>query len=49
MASILIVEDDTSIRGFLRHILEADGHQIREAVNGHLGLLLYRVRPPPIL
>ncbi len=49
MASILIVDDDPSMRGFLRSLLEADGHQIREAGNGHLGLLLYREAPTDLV
>lgn len=49
MASILIVDDDASMRGFLRSILEADGHQLREAANGHLGLLLYREAPTDLV
>lgn len=49
MASILIVDDDASMRGFLRSILEADGHQIFEAGNGHLGLLRYREAPTDLV
>jgi two-component system response regulator (stage 0 sporulation protein F) len=45
MASILLVDDDDSLRAFLRHILEEDGHQIREATNGQVGLTLYREKP----
>ena len=40
MAAILIVDDDSAIRALLRGILEEDGHQIREAGNGHIGLAL---------
>lgn len=49
MASILIVDDDASIREFVRRVLEADGHQIREAANGHLGLALYREAPADLV
>ncbi|WP_413933561.1 response regulator [Nitrospira sp. BLG_1] len=49
MASILIVDDDDSIRTLLRHILEEDGHQIREATNGHAGLTLYREQPADLV
>ncbi|TKB90343.1 MAG: response regulator [Nitrospira sp.] len=38
MASILIVEDDAPVRALLRNILEEDGHHIREAENGQIGL-----------
>lgn len=49
MASILIVDDEESIRTLLRKILEADGHQIREANNGEIGLTLYREAPADLV
>lgn len=49
MASILIVDDDAEIRTFLRRILEDNGHQIREAANGHHGLTLYRDAPADVV
>ena len=49
MASILILDDDASIRVFLRRVLEADGHQVREAANGDLGLALYRTAPSDLV
>ena len=49
MASILIVDDDAPIRTLLRHILEEDGHQIREAPNGEVGLTLYREVPADLV
>lgn len=49
MAFILIVNDDAPIRAVLRDILEEDGHQIREAANGQVGLALYRERHPDLV
>lgn len=49
MASILIVDDDAPIRALLRRILEEDGHQIREAANGQIGLALYREMPADLV
>lgn len=49
MASILVVDDDAPIRALLRCILEADGHQVREAANGHMSLLLYREAPADLV
>ena len=49
MASIVIIDDDASIREFVRRVLEVDGHQIREAANGHLGLALYREAPADLV
>ena len=45
MASILIIDDDAPIRAVLRDILEKDGHLVREAADGHIGLTLYREAP----
>ncbi len=49
MASILIVDDDAPIRTLLHRILEEDGHQIREAANGEIGLRLYRDSPADLV
>lgn len=49
MASILIVDDDGLIRTLLRRILEEDGHQIREAENGEVGLSLHREAPADLV
>jgi two-component system response regulator (stage 0 sporulation protein F) len=49
MASILIVEDEDSIRHLLRRILEEDGHEVREAPNGKIGLTLYRQAPADLV
>jgi two-component system response regulator (stage 0 sporulation protein F) len=49
MASILIVDDEAPIRTLLRSILEADGHQVREAANGQIGLTLYRQAPADLV
>lgn len=49
MASILIIDDDASIRECLRRVLEEDGHHVREAANGDLGLLLYRAAPSELV
>lgn len=49
MASILIVDDEAPIRALLRRILEQDGHQVREAANGQIGLTLYRQDPADLV
>ncbi len=38
MATILVVDDDASIRRSLRRILELDGHAVEEAGNGSVAL-----------
>jgi two-component system response regulator (stage 0 sporulation protein F) len=49
MASILIVDDEDSVRHLLRRILEEDGHHVREASNGQAGLTLYRQAPADLV
>ncbi len=49
MASILIVDDEAPIRTLLRRILEDDGHMVREAENGQIGLTLYREDPADLV
>lgn len=49
MASILVIDDDASVRTLVRSILEADGHQVREAENGQIGLTLYRDKPADLV
>ena len=49
MASILVIDDHASVRTLLRSILEADGHQVREADNGEMGLRLYRDKPADLV
>ena len=42
MASILIVDDEKSVRSLLRAILEQENYHVFEASNGRVGLELYR-------
>jgi CheY-like chemotaxis protein len=35
---ILVIDDDARVRGLLRVILEGDGHEVEEAVDGKAGL-----------
>jgi two-component system response regulator (stage 0 sporulation protein F) len=44
MASILIIDDEESVRALLRLALEAAGYEVTEAVNGRQGLERYRQR-----
>lgn len=38
MATILVVDDDPSIRTTLRKVLEREGHSVREAADGQAGI-----------
>ena len=49
MASILVIDDDETLRLLLREMLQADGHDIREAANGREGLALYRAQPADLV
>jgi two-component system response regulator (stage 0 sporulation protein F) len=49
MATILIIDDDAQTRTMLRNILQQDGHQIREAPNGRIGLMLSREEPADLV
>ena len=45
MATILIIDDEESVRALLRVALEAAGYEVTEAANGRQGLERYRQRP----
>ena len=45
MATILIIDDEQSIRDLLKEVLEKAGHRVIEAKNGREGLGLYQQQP----
>ena len=49
MASILIIDDEESVRALLRLALEAAGYEVTEAANGRQGLERYRLRPTDLV
>jgi CheY-like chemotaxis protein len=49
MASILIIDDDTSIRRVVRAALERAGHHVAEAGNGAEGMQRYRMAPADLV
>ena len=49
MASILIIDDESTTRVFLRSFLETEGYEITEAANGRIGLELYRQKPTDLV
>ena len=49
MATILIIDDEETIRALLRTTLEAAGHEVMGATNGRIGLALYRQRPADLV
>ena len=49
MGHILIIDDESSVRGTMRKILEREGHEVREAEDGVVGLKLSREAPPDVV
>jgi two-component system response regulator (stage 0 sporulation protein F) len=49
MATILIIDDEESVRALLRFALEAAGYEVTEAANGRQGLERYRQRPTDLV
>lgn len=49
MAAILVIDDDTALRRFVRTILESHGHKVLEAANGAEGLVFWRRENPDLV
>jgi two-component system, OmpR family, KDP operon response regulator KdpE len=47
--TVLVIEDEQSIRRFIRPSLEAEGYQLIEAANGKEGLLQASQHPPSVI
>jgi len=43
--TVLVIDDDQTMRRFIRAVLEREGHEVIEAANGKEGLALFRSRP----
>jgi two-component system, NtrC family, response regulator PilR len=49
MASLLIVDDELSMRQFLTHLLQREGHSVRVAENGRKAMALLREHPADVI
>ncbi|MDX6500382.1 MAG: two-component system, NtrC family, response regulator PilR [Blastocatellia bacterium] len=49
MANLLIVDDELSMRQFLTHLFQRDGHLIRTAENGRQAMELLRQQPADVV
>src|ERR1700674_4069233 len=49
MPNILIVDDELSMRQFLTHLFQRDGHSIRVAENGRQAMDLLRQQPADVV
>src|ERR1043166_7706115 len=49
MANLLIVDDELSMRQFLTHLFQRDGHAIRVAENGRKAMSMLREQPAEVI
>ena len=49
MATILVVDDDQTIRALLREILNNEGHHILEAIDGKQGMKQFQATRPDLV
>jgi CheY-like chemotaxis protein len=49
VAQILVVDDDSALRGLLRRMLELEGYEVVEANNGYEGLQQYLAAPTDLV
>jgi len=49
MANLLIVDDELSMRQFLTHLFQRDGHSIRVAENGRKAMAMLREQPADVI
>jgi len=49
VARILIIDDDDDVRAGLRRLLEAEGHEVDEAVDGSQALRRFAGRPADVV
>lgn len=49
MADILVIEDNSEIRIMIRAMLEKEGHEVREALDGEEGVARYEEQPADLV
>ncbi len=49
MAKILVIDDEPSVRSFIRKVLEGEGHEVTEARDGREGLYVYQHAPADLV
>lgn len=49
MATVLVIEDDSTTRRLIRMIIEERGHEVWEAANGVVGMMLARLLLPDLV
>ena len=49
MARVLVIDDDEMSRTLVKRMLDAEGHQVEEALDGAEGLKSFGERPPDLV
>jgi CheY-like chemotaxis protein len=49
LATILVIDDDGSVRSYLRNVLESAGYRVSEAADGADGLMKFQAAPPGLV
>jgi CheY-like chemotaxis protein len=49
VADILVIEDNSEIRTLIRAMLEREGHEVREALDGEEGVAQYEDQPADLV
>jgi DNA-binding response OmpR family regulator len=49
MARVLVIDDDSEMRAFLKEILESEGHEVVLAADGDEGLAEFRNHPADVV
>jgi two-component system, chemotaxis family, chemotaxis protein CheY len=49
LPKILVIDDDSQVRGLISHILEMEGHTVVEAKNGIEGVIRHRAELPDLV
>lgn len=49
MSRVLVIDDDSAMRRAIRHILEAAGYTVAEAVHGRAGVTSMQADPPNLV
>jgi len=49
MGRILLIDDNVQILNMLRQILEPEGYEVVDAINGNEGIRLYREKPTDLI
>lgn len=49
MGKVLVIDDDEAMRGTITKILQRDGHEVRQAADGEVGIEAFRAEPADVV